>query len=257
MMSKSLHLTFYISVLFYFIGCGESFRAGEVQFEQGSQAQVLSENTDPWLSDSNLFPHTQQRSENYMAIFREHQTQLLGMEQWTAELIMSLRALDLSMTSTPGSLMNFQATVHMSCEQRIHFSAALDRGSLQAGQTVHFNSQSQDLSLRLKCVDSVCQEVVLIVSRHRGIPGTVLVAMGANMQEGQAVSYLSRHVDIRPYYSTFHSGPFYRQQNQCGDLQETTTDDRSLRERIVDRVQEEATDFLMDQANRFLRRIFN
>ena len=145
--------------------------------------------------------------------------------------------------------------VHFSCDQVVNFEAQVAPQMLQSQQRLNLSSDSPQVSMRVQCVDSGCSELVVAIRRQSGgLVGTVLVGMAANLQQQNAVSYFSRNVNYRPYLATFSSGAQFRQQFACPAL--PVDDNRSVKDRILDLVQEEATNYLVDEARDFLRDLF-
>lgn len=231
--------------------CGESFRAQSSisQNIQGDRSQV-----DIFNDNGFRAPLTSTDRDRQIAL--SYQSELQGQEHQTLNLTQAIQALDLALV--PGSSQDntgLIGRVHFSCDQIVNFQTQVTPQMLQSQQRLNLTSDSPEVSLRIQCVDSGCNELVVAIRRQSGgLVGTVLVGMAANLQQQNSVTYFSRNVNHRPYFATFHSGAQYRQQNNCPVLM--SEDERSVTDRILDVVQEESTQYLVDEARDFLESLF-
>jgi len=241
----------FVPFLLFITNCGESFRAQEASSQnlQGDSSQ------GDYFSDNGFrAPLASLDQDRQIAL--SYQSELQGQEHQTMNLTQAIQAVDVALV--PGASQGntgIVGRIHFSCEQVVNFQAQVAPQMLQSRQRLNLTSDTPQVSMRVQCVDIGCNELVVAVRRQSGgLVGTVLVGMAANLRQQNAVTYFSRNVNHRPYFATFSSGAQYRQANACSDL--PLGDNGSATDRILDLVQEEATNYLVDEARDFLQGLF-
>ncbi len=250
-MKTPVRILVFLTLAMFTTHCGESFRA------QNSNSQnTLGDSSQVDYFNDNDFRAPLTSSDRDRQIAISYQSELEGKEQQTMNLTQSIQALDLALV--PGSSQGATGVIgriHFSCDKIVNFQTQVTPQMLLSQQRLNLTSDSPDVTVRMQCVDSICNELVVAIRRQSsGLVGTVLVGMAANLKQQNSITYLSRTASHTPYFAAFQSGALYRQLNNCPAL--SSEDNQSVTDRILNVVQEEASEYLIDEARDFLESLF-
>lgn len=228
---------FLLSLLVAFSGCGESFRG-----QQNSSEEVSGSFTSDGF----------RRSETQVGvdydIYLSYENELRGKQTQTLTLSRTIQAFDFFVS--PGASadqVELNALITLNCEDSKEFSRSILSSDLQAGRRIHLGTV-EGYSVRIQCTDPSCNELVAGVS-SAALEATVLTGLSVTAPINNNLVFMSRRVDISPYFVTFISGSIYRERNSCPD----DLSDGSLLDRIEDLARQEINDFLIEESRDWLQ----
>ena len=208
--------------LAFVVGCGESFRAQE-------------------LSSSN---------QNTNDLFIQVGADVGGEASPQVQALKNnIRAFDNNVTanSSTGSY-DIAARITFSCQSRLDFAKTVSSSELLSRQEINLGVQQSHI-VKVQCINADCSRVLASISTDGTMEGTLFVGMAVNSQVENTLVYLSQNVSSYPNFATFQSGSYYHSINSCPAPQEET----SIMDQIVDVIQEEATEFIVKEAEDLLK----